>query len=162
VNRIEEQLLLHEGFRAEPYLDTEGNWTVGVGYNITGRGLEALESTIKRRLPRDLQFSLTRDEALAMLRVDVNRVERAVRMYFPEYADLNEVRQRVCVDMAFNMGYTALGFKKVIAALKRRDWSAREMFKSKWAGQVGDGEGGRWDRADRLSKMILTGQDYVR
>lgn len=164
--RIEAQLVLHEGLREQAYMDTEGNWTIGVGYNITGRGWDSLEKVIGRRVrPADdviEDVRITREEALAVLRADVDRVERVVLVYFPEYALLSEVRQRVCVDMAFNMGYSALKFKNTLAAIKARDWStaAKELYRSKWAGQVGDGPGGHFDRADRLAKMLLTGIDY--
>lgn len=165
--RMEAQLVLHEGLRTEPYVDTEMNWTIGVGYNITGRGWDSLEKVIGRRVrPADgmtEKARITRDEALAVLRADIDRVERVVQVYFPEYDSLSEVRQRVCVDMAFNMGYGALKFKRTIAAMKARDWStaAKELYRSKWAGQVGDGPGGHFDRADRLAKMLLTGVDYI-
>ena len=63
--------------------------------------------------------------------------------------------------MAFNMGFGALGFKATIAAIERSDWSraSRELYKSKWAHQVGDGEGGKFDRCDRLARMLLTAQE---
>lgn len=163
--RMEAQLILHEGLRTKSYLDTEGYWTVGVGYNISGRGVDFLERITGRKfrgIPYE-QITLTRDEALAVLRADIDRVEKAVRTYFPEYDELNEVRQRVCVDMAFNLGFKALSFKKTIAWMKVKHWSnaAREMWKSKWSGQVGDGPGGKRDRADRLTEMMLTGLDYT-
>jgi lysozyme len=162
--RMEAQLILHEGLRLRAYRDTLDNWTVGVGYNLTGRGVTALEQTLERRVGPIEKVKLTRDEAVRMLRVDLERVEKAVRVYFPEYDALNEARQRVCVDMAFNMGFKALGFKQCITAIKASDWStaARELFKSRWAGQVGDGPGKHYDRADRLSTMLLTGHDYTR
>jgi lysozyme len=163
LKRAEEQLILHEGLRLKPYLDTEGNWTLGVGYNITGRGLTFFERTIGRKLGPIDHIAITRAEALDVVRADILRVEQAVHTYFPDYEHLNEVRQRVCVDLTFNIGTQVLGFKKFIAAIGLHDWSeaAKQLYRSKWAGQVGDGEGGKFDRADRLAKMILTGDDYV-
>jgi lysozyme len=171
VERMEAQLVLHEGVKLRPYLDTDENWTLGVGYNVTARGLDDFERIIGRTLdwspfgldPTAPQPDLiTRDEALEVLRADIVRVDQATRVYFPEYASLDPIRQRVCLDLAFNLGFRALGFKNTIAAVKQHDWStaARELFKSKWAYQVGDGPGGRYDRADRLAHMLLTGQDY--
>jgi lysozyme len=161
IQRMEEQLLLHEGLRLTPYVDTVGKTTVGVGYNVTDRGVGALEQAIGRKVGTDIR--LTHDEAMAALRADIVRVERAVRVAFPEYDWLDEVRQRVVCDMAFNLGYGALAFKQCIAAIRRRDWSAasRELWKSKWSTQVGDGPGGHYDRADRLTNMLLTGRDYL-
>jgi lysozyme len=165
--RLAAQLILHEGLRLTPYVDTEGNWTIGVGYNITGRGWSSMEEALGRAVaPKDgmtEKARITKAEAMQMLRADITRVEQAVRVHFPTYDQLNEVRQRVVMDMAFNMGFKALGFHQTIEAIKQSDWSraAREMYKSKWARQVGDGEGGRFDRCDRLSKMLLTGVDYT-
>lgn len=159
MTRLEAQLLLHEGLRLEPYVDTEGNSTVGIGYNITGRGLHALEKVIKRKF----DGRLTEDEAFDVLRADIARTEQAIIAYFPEYTRLDPIRQRVVLDMTFNMGTAVLTFRQAIAAVKRRDWTAaaRELYRSKWAHQVGDGEGGKFDRADRLARMILTGHDYM-
>jgi len=68
----------------------------------------------------------------------------------------------VLVDLAFNLGLGLLGFKNFLAAVKVHDWSkaAKELYRSKWAYQVDDGPGGHFGRADRLAKMILTGEDY--
>lgn len=157
------QLVLHEGVKLHVYVDTEGFFTVGVGYNVSSRGLDFLERTIGRKLgwkEGDVHTDVvTRGESLVVLRADVLRVESAVKIHWPGYARLDDVRQRVAVDMAFNMGLGALQFKQAIAAADRRDWSkaSRELYKSKWALQVGDGEGGKRDRCDRLAGMLLTG-----
>lgn len=173
VSRMSSQLHLHEGLRLQPYLDTEDNWTVLIGYNLSARGWDDIERVLGRKVePPASSCSdeepfgcphLTKEDALRVLAADIERVQSAVRVYFPEFDSLNEVRQRVCVDMAFNMGFRALGFKKTIAAIKRKDWStaARELYNSKWARQVGDGPGGKFDRCDRLAKMLLTGDDYT-
>jgi len=171
VSRMLSQLVLHEGLRLQPYLDTEDNWTVLVGYNLSARGWDDIERTLGRKIAppactQEEPFGnphFTNDDAMKVLRADIERVQSAVLVYFPEYAALSEVRQRVALDMAFNMGFRALGFKQTIAAVKRRDWStaSRELYKSKWARQVGDGPGGRVDRCDRLSRMLLTGDDYT-
>jgi lysozyme len=171
MTRMQAQLVLHEGLRLHPYLDTEDNWTILVGYNLTARGWDDIERVLGRNIePPDCTPEnpfgvphLTEADAMKVLQADIVRVQNATRVVFPEFVALNEVRQRVCVDMAFNMGLRALGFKQCIAAIKRRDWStaSRELYKSKWARQVGDGPGGKVDRCDRLAKMLLTGEDYA-
>jgi hypothetical protein len=106
---------------------------------------------------------LTQAQSRKVLRADIARLEQAVKVHFPEYMNLNEPRRRVVLDMAFNLGFRALGFKAAIAAIKARNFSqaSRELYKSKWAYQVGDGEGKKFDRCDRLSRMLLTGEDYT-
>lgn len=169
--RMTEQLVLHEGLRLKPYKDTEGYWTVGVGYNLSARGVTDLEKACGREFPIagvtvDDPFvgvKLTKAEAMKVLRADILRFERAVRVHFPEYDTLSEVRQRVVLDMAFNLGFRALGFKNTIAHIRLAQWSRAGMhlYRSKWAHQVDDGEGGKFGRADRLVKMLLTNQDYT-
>jgi len=163
-SRMEAQLVLHEGLREKSYQDTEGYWTIGVGFNLSARGIDALELAVGRKLGDDLtKVVITREEALKALRLDINRFEAAVPVHFPFYVELDEVRQRVVLDMAFNMGFGALGFKNTRKMVEARDWSgaARGLYNSKWARQVGDGPGGKKDRCDRLSAMLLTGRDYT-
>ncbi len=99
-----------------------------------------------------------------MLDADIASVEEAVNRALPDlYSRLDEVRQRVLVDTAFNMGRRALGFARTIAALRRDDYvtAARELQASAWSHQVGDGPGGRMDRGDRLATMLRSGTDYT-
>lgn len=165
--RMEEQLILHEGLKLTPYKDTEGFWTVLVGYNVSARGWDFIEKITGRQVPGGVEMEalrFTHEEALAVLRADISRIEVVVRRLLPDYDSLCDARQRVCIDMSFNMGMKVLAFNKAIDAIKRRNWSqwARELFASKWARQVDDGEGGRFGRADRLAAMVLTGLDYTR
>jgi lysozyme len=157
-DRMVTQLLLHEGLRLKPYRDTEGLLTVGVGYCIDRRGILPLEQIIGRKF----DGKLTREEAVKVLAADIDRFEAATLKAFPHYARLDEVRQRVCLDMAYNMGYGALCFKKTIAFVMKGEHlkAGDEMMKSKWADQVGDGWGGQLDRAERLANMMKSGKDW--
>jgi lysozyme len=166
--KMRAQLYKHEGLRLFPYKDTEGFWTIGVGYNISSRGWDVFENVTGLKLsdrawpaPGDHTPWCSKAQALDVLDVDIDRVEAAVLAHFPFYAKLSEVRQRVVLDMAFNMGFAVLGFKNARAAIEAQDWSkaSRELYKSKWAHQVGDGEGGKFDRCDRLAHMLLTSQE---
>lgn len=162
------QLVLHEGLKLRPYKDTRGNWTVLVGYNLTSRGWDFIADTLGRRIvPTNVtnacpfgDTAFTQADALAVLRSDLARLLKAVPVYYADYHTLDTIRQRVVLDMAFNMGLRALGFKNCIAAVHVRDWSwaTREMYTSDWSHQVGDGPGGKRDRCDRLAQMLLTGQ----
>ena len=160
-DRMGDQLVLHEGLRLKPYLDTEDNWTMGVGYNITGRGLEFFERTIGRKLPEHIR--ITKAESLAVLRADMERIHAVIPLRFPHYNALSEIRQRVILDLAFNMGFCVQSFVNTRKAIERNDWTAavRGLYASKWARQVDDGPGGKFGRADRLTKMLLTDRDYV-
>ena len=72
---------------------------------------------------------------------------------FDWFEDLSDARQRVCVNMCFNLGLTRLlGFKKFIAAMETGQWETAgvEMLDSKWSRQVGD-------RSIRLRDLLLEG-----
>lgn len=158
------QLELHEGLRQQFYVDTLGNTTVGIGFNVTSRSVSELQRLLGRAV--NSTGDITAKEARDICTADIKRVEAAIQVHFPQYSSvpgLNEVRQRVMVDMAFNLGFRALNFTKTLAAIREHNWSvaAREIYRSKWALQVDDGPGGHFGRADRLAKMLLTGEDYA-
>ena len=130
------QLRLHEGERLKPYRDTVGKLTIGVGRNLDDCGISAQESAI-------------------LLANDIGDMERELQRALPWVARLDEVRARVLVDMAFNLGIVGLlNFKRTLAAVEAGDYqqAATMMLDSKWAKQVGG-------RAERLSRMMLTGKD---
>ena len=156
--KLATQLLMHEGLRLRVYRDTKGYRTIGVGFNLDARGVAALEALIGRKF----SGSITREEALAILNHDIEHFEAEVRRRLPVYEKFDAIRQRVIVDMAFNLGYKSLRFEKAIAALNRGDFATcgREMRLSKWSTDVGDGPGGKFDRADRLIAMMTSGRDY--
>jgi len=138
MKNIEEQLVLHEGLRLDPYHCTAGKLTIGVGRNLDDVGI-------------------SRDEAMLLLQHDIERVKVPLEK-LPWFNSLDPVRQKVIVDMAFNLGYAGLmGFKRTIAAIERKDYASAsyEMMNSRWARQVGR-------RASRLAEMMATGKDYER
>lgn len=133
---IEEQLILHEGMKLKPYRCPAGKLTIGVGRNLEDKGL-------------------SKQEALFLLRRDIAEITNELRKY-PWFKTLDMVRQKVLIDMAFNLGINGLlSFKKMLSYLKAGDYekAADEMVNSRWYGQVGD-------RSKRLVKMMRTGEDY--
>lgn len=130
------QLRLHEGVRLKPYRCTAGFLTIGVGRNLEARGI-------------------TSEEADVLLRNDVVDVIAGLAMELPWIWELSDVRQRVLVDMAFNLGVEGLlQFKNTLAAIQAGDYkrAAAMMLDSRWASQVGG-------RARRLARMMETGAD---
>lgn len=131
-----EQLVDHEGLELEVYEDSLGIATIGIGRNLVDRGI-------------------TKEEAYYLCNNDIAIVELELVAEFPIVSDLDAVRQRVVIDMAFNIGVPRLtGFKKMWAAIHCGDYeeAALEMMDSKWARQVGR-------RAERLSDMMRKGTD---
>lgn len=117
---LTEQLILHEGLELKPYLCAAGKMTIGVGRNLEDAGI-------------------SRDEALLLLRNDIDRIADELAHAIPEFRRLNATRQRVLIDMAFNLGVAGLRkFKKMLAALSADDYAraSEEMLRSRWAKQV--------------------------
>lgn len=130
------QLRLHEGERLKPYRCTAGKLTIGVGRNLEDRGITAAESAF-------------------LLSNDIDAVWTEVQRALPWVAGLDDVRQRVLHDMAFNLGIVGLlGFRRTLAAIEAGQYqqAATMMLDSRWARQVGG-------RAERLSRMMATGKD---
>lgn len=133
---IKEQLILHEDLKLKPYEDSEGYITIGVGHNLDAQG-------VKREL------------VMKWLDEDVKEVVDELEQY-DWFHKLDIVRQKVIIDMGFNLGVPGLlEFKKMIQAIKEDDYerAVAEMKDSKWHDQVKD-------RASRLEKMMRTGEDY--
>lgn len=162
LGKMEAQLILHEGLRLRPYADTDDppNWTLGVGYNVSARGLEAFDDAIGRTIAWEVGHPvvgdiISHDECIKMLRLDIARFQTAVKLHLPNYEALSEIRQRVCVDIAFNMGFAALSFKKAIAGVEKQDWSV--AAKNLYASEAYKQEPAR---INRLAHMMLTNTDY--
>ena len=136
--RLINQLTLHEGRRTKPYTCTAGKLTIGVGRNLTDRGL-------------------SEDEIDYLLVNDIILVEEGLDSTLPWWRTLDTVRQRVLIDMVLNLGITRfLKFKNTIKFIKEGEYkdASENMLKSLWAKQVGK-------RANRLAQMMLTGKDYT-
>lgn len=137
--KLTKELRRDEGVVPFAYEDHLGNLTIGVG----------------RLIDKRKGGGLSDDEIDYLLSNDIDRFEKQVIDALPWYGRLDDVRQRVLVNMAFNMGVGGLlGFKNTLAMVERGDYAgaAKGMLASKWATQVGD-------RAKRLSKMMETGKD---
>lgn len=123
----------YEGFSRLPYKCPTGHLTIGYGHNLEN-GISAAAAEF-------------------ILQEDLARAERAVKDAFPWWWKLDDARQFVLVDMAFNMGLAGLrGFKKMLTAVEQGDYkkAAKEMLDSKWAFQVKG-------RAVELAKIMETG-----
>ena len=133
--QLERDLDRDEGRRRKPYRDSVGKLTIGVGRNLTDVGI-------------------TNSEAMLMLDNDIIRSMSDLDQQFLWWRDLNDVRQMVMVDMAFNLGIGGLSkFVRTMKAVERGDWdaAANGMLESKWAKQVKG-------RAVKLAKMMRTGE----
>ena len=137
---VREQLVRDEGRRHTAYPDflTGGApWTIGVGHT----GPEVHQDLIWNDAQIDAQFE-----------VDLAEAELLCRMNFPWFDRLNEPRQAVLINMAFQMGQGLLGFHDTLANVRDEHWAnaAEHMRQSKWASQT-------HARAMRLATQMETG-----
>lgn len=128
------ELKRDEGVRLKPYRDTVGKLTIGVGRNLDDKGISLSEANI-------------------LLVDDIEEVTAGLDAELPWWRDLDGVRQRVLVNMCFNVGIQKLlTFRNTLAATKAGDYlrASQQMLESKWATQVGP-------RATRLAAMMRDG-----
>lgn len=128
------ELSRDEDVRAKPYKDTVGKLTIGVGRNLDDKGLSKAEINV-------------------LLNNDINGCESDLDRDMPWWRQLSDNRQRVLLNMCFNLGIAGLkGFKNMLRDIQNGlyDQAAVEMLDSLWARQVGG-------RAVRLAKLMKNG-----
>lgn len=129
--KLIEELIYDEGYFQFPYLDTVEKTTIGVGRNLTDRGLSD-------------------DEIMMLLNNDIDIVEKELAANFSWYPTLPEPQQRALCNMAFNMGLSRLkSFKKMLASLSSGMYVTASLhaLDSKWAKQVKT-------RAERVTSLM--------
>lgn len=172
IDKIVEELKIDEGYREQPYIDTQGIVTIGYGTNLEelddGEILTILENEdfdIKVNNPKykigtlevhTLHNRISKDTAKILL-------ENKVRTYYKDTKEaiineysrsmwtmLSPIRRQTLVNMAYNMGVNGLMlFTNMFTALRKKKFeeAADEMLNSQWHQQVGR-------RAERLAKQM--------
>lgn len=135
---LTKQLRRDEGEVLHAYQDSLGYWTIGVGRLIDGKK----------------GGGITTDESALLLSNDITKRMAMVRNAIPWIGQLDEARQGVLLNMAFQMGIGGLmGFTNTLAKIKAGSYiaAADGMLQSRWAGQTPE-------RAKRLAMQIRTGE----
>lgn len=117
--QLKKLIVSHENYKNHPYVDTVGKITIGIGYNLTDRGLP--DAWINQQYEDD-----------------VNYFYQQLNNDYTWFKDLSDARKMVLIDMCF-MGYKSFQtFKKMLFALSMHNYerAADEMLNSKWAQQV--------------------------
>lgn len=136
-DKLEKELAFEEGNVPYAYQDHLGYWTIGVGFLIDKRKGGKL-------YPEEIAFIFSNR---------INKIASELSAKIPWFNRLDEVRQRILIQMAYQMGVKGLlGFKNTLAmiAAGQYDRAADGMLQSLWARQTPD-------RAKRLSEMMRTG-----
>ena len=137
-NDLREQLIRDEGVIPHCYFDHLGYATIGVGHLIDERRGGSLP-----------KFLI---DALLDYDIDKCRKELAAALHW--YVKLDEARQGVLINMAFNLGVDGLlKFKNTLGFVQAGQYgeAAANMLASLWAKQVGP-------RAHRLATQMETGK----
>jgi lysozyme len=143
---IYDVLRFEEGFRADPYLCSEGYVTVGVGTKLhTYKGLD----------PSSFCISVSETQADEWVKRELSTQSFSLSKQ-PSYSLLSDDRKAIIQSMAYQMGITGLfNFKKMWAALDAGNYgdAADEMLDSRWAAQTPE-------RAVRHARVIRWGSLY--
>lgn len=118
IDRSVDILKEFEGFRAKAYKDSTGHLTIGYGFNVDAGIDERAASALIEHQVTELYADLMR---------------------FEWFDNLDEVRQSVLVQMAFQMGVNGLlKFRKTLYYVKGGEYekAADEMLNSLWAKQT--------------------------
>lgn len=134
LDKLKALLIKHEGERKFPYLDTVGKLTIGVGHNLSDKGL-------------------TTTQIRVILLDDINETLAFMLSHIPVAVQLDEVRQCALADMTFNLMGKMLDFKGMLGALQAKNWqgASDHLLNSLFARQTGQ-------RARDLALMLKTGQ----
>ena len=127
-------IMSHEGFREKMYLDSTGHHTIGFGHCLDYLPISAKAAEII--LNDDLQWFVDN-----------------LPLHLPWFSALDEARQVVMLDMAFNLGMIGLmKFKDMLDYMADKKWDAAAdaMLDSRWARQVGE-------RAHDDARIMRTG-----
>jgi len=149
-----DQLVDFEGLVLKVYQDHLGIDTIGIGRNLIDRGISDKELELMGKTIEEVYAEgITKEDAYMLAANDIKIVEAELCYHQPCIEDLGEARQRVLIDMAFNMGVPRLlKFEKMWSAIHKGSYNtaSKEMLDSKWALQVKK-------RAIKLSSCMQSG-----
>lgn len=123
---LKQELIRYEGNTNTVYLDSLGNPTVGIGHMDKSLLVGAVLG------PSQIDVYYQGDVANAL-----SRAKNAIGNEF--YMNLDDVRQRLFVQLAFNLGNKLAAFHNMIAFAHAGNWdrAADELQNSTWYSQVG-------------------------
>lgn len=162
LDAIQNSLIVEEGFRTKVYKDTQGNRTIGVGFNLEKANakekLKAIGADYKDIVSGKQELS--DDQVYDLLNMSVFDALDEVETLVPNFEALPATRQSALVGLTFQLGKADLaGFKNMLKAVNSGDWetAAKELLVN------ADGSGPSLyykqtpERAKRYSNMLLKG-----
>jgi len=133
----------HEGVRDTVYMDSEGNATIGVGFNLYRKDAKDKIKLLGLDYGYVLagKTSLTDQQIEQLFMQDLLTACKDAKAFLPNFEKQPRKIQIVLIDMSFNLGSLRLNqFVKFRQALINKNYvlAADEMVRSKWYNQVGD------------------------
>jgi lysozyme len=124
---VKSMVIRHEGIRMEPYKDSLGLWTVGVGHLI-GDG---------KSLPPEWNRKFSKDEVMKLFEEDFAHHAKLAEQT-PGYSKANEAGKGAFIDLTFNMGKWWPKWPSTRTKLEAGDFkgAAEGLQDSKWYQQV--------------------------
>ena len=111
IEALRDRIRRHEGLKLHPYVDTTGNWTIGVGHKIP-----EVEAS-------NYPDGCTLDDAMNWLDADIQKATEQVTNALPWITGLSELRQGVLVELTFWIGIGGiLKFHNTLQAIKDGDY----------------------------------------
>ena len=164
--RLAREIARDEGDKLAVYRCAEGFRTIGKGRNLDTVGISAAETAaLGITVASCIARGITQAQSDALFGNDIARTEADLDRHLPWWRQLDPVRQRVMLNMCFNLGIgvpptrTRKGeglraFVNTLPRIQRGDWpsAVAGMRASLWHRQVGA-------RAERLEAMMLTGKE---
>ena len=148
LSKLKQNIIKNEGFESKPYLCPNKKLTIGYG--------------------RNLENGITEREAVVLLENDLLNLKLELEDKLPVFKKLDDIRQNVILEMAYNMGVPKLlNFKNTIEFLKKNDFdsASKEMLNSKWHEnfkkydlQDGKANNNGLLRSEYLSKVMKEGK----
>ncbi len=162
------ELVRDEDERLRVYRCTSNKLSIGVGRNLDDVGIRPIEvKQLAISVASCIANGITREQSRVLLANDIDAAEADLDRELPWWRTLDPVRQRVLLNMCFNMGIGRrpnpkrnikgkglLGFFGTLPMIEHHDFAgaAKGMRASAWHDQVGA-------RATRLEAMMATGKD---
>ena len=99
------ELIRNEDERLKVYRCTANKRTIGVGRNLDDVGISKAETAaLGVTVASACRDGITRQQSRALLANDIDACERQIDAKLPWWRKLSDVRQRVLLNMCFNLG----------------------------------------------------------
>lgn len=165
--KLADILKCEEGAKVQPYRDSRGLWTIGIGHLISANAALSLDGAcqiFQKMIGRTFRpgDSITKEEMFNLFKEDLVKHEAAIDKYQQlkmVYNQLNLPRKMMLIQMCFQMGNAGVAkFKNTLQKMSAQDWRGayEGLLASAWASQTPA-------RAKRVAAVMYEGnlEPYV-